>query len=67
LNAGHISQTQCRHADAQPRIVAVGPIHQRNAARKARLTRPTNLLQRDLRLGPNSGRGLYALAKRIKS
>ena len=51
LNAGHIAQPQCRHARAQPRVVAIGDVHQHDAARQAGLAGPPDLLERDLRLG----------------
>jgi hypothetical protein len=51
LNAGHISLLQLRNARTQLGVMAVTGIQQHHAARKAHLTRPANLRERDLRLG----------------
>src|ERR1700704_1975720 len=51
LNASDISQSQFRYARAKPCIIAVGRVHQRNPTRKAGLTRPAHLIERDRRLG----------------
>src|SRR6266478_2459736 len=51
LDAGHVDQLQRRQARAQPRVVAIGGIRQHDAARKAGLTRPADVLERNLQLG----------------
>src|ERR1700682_4590056 len=51
LNAGHIGHPQRRHAGAQPRVTAIGAVHQCDPARQAGLARPSYLLERDLRFG----------------
>src|ERR1700692_5096309 len=51
LNAGHVGHSRGRHAGAQPRVIAIGDVHQCDAAGKAGLARPPYLLERDLRLG----------------
>src|SRR5882757_10818157 len=51
LNADDIAQPQLRHAGAQPRVSAIGGVHQYDPARQAGLARPLDLIERDRRLG----------------
>src|SRR4249920_3932912 len=60
LNAGHVDQPQGRHAAAQPRVIAIGGVHQSDAARKAGLARPAQLLERNLRFGLEADVQRYA-------
>src|SRR6202040_39484 len=50
LNAGHIALSELGDAPAQLGIVAIAGVQQHHIAGKAALTRPADLLQRDLRL-----------------
>src|SRR5665647_2287664 len=49
--AGDVAQSQCRDIRTQISLGAIAGVHQDYAARKARLTRPAQLIERDLRLG----------------
>ena len=51
LNAGHIALSKLSDARAQLGIVAITGVQQRHAARKADLTCPADLFERNLRLG----------------
>src|ERR1700687_5103545 len=51
LNADDIAHPQRRHAGTQPRVTAIGGVHQCDVAWKAGLARPPYLLERDLRFG----------------
>src|SRR5215218_9088716 len=51
LNAGDIDLPQLGDARAQLGVVAEAGINQHQIARKAHLTRPANLIERDLRFG----------------
>src|ERR1700674_2708615 len=51
LNAGHIDLAKRCDAGAQLGVLTIAGVQQRHVARKARLTRPADVLERDLRLG----------------
>src|SRR5712672_1173662 len=51
LNADDVTHAQCRHAGAQPRVSAIGAVHQCHPAWQACFARPSYLIEGDLRLG----------------
>src|SRR5271169_1954573 len=53
-DAGHIGQPQCADAAAKFRVAAISGVHQHHTERQASCTGRTDLLERDLGLGPEA-------------